>query len=314
MFLVSGVLFKLHKLFLSRDPESMFRDMFNLPQGSSPQTMDPIPLSNDSADEFRALCWVVYAFPHEIQLQNTPDADMPRLVNVARMCQKYSLPLFENWALGVIRSQCESEAGLKFGYLDTCPQAMLDRIMALGTLCGDHVLLGLVEMGWSARLRSGELNCSDALVSGENHARRQFLGDVYYELNKRIHSSNLSPALGFSDLGLTDKQLLSLLCGHVLISKFWKQLRQKRLVKRGTCNPFAHSAFCSSAWSKAFPSSSIEDTSDVRQNLTAATASVLQVIPILPTNSSPGGFCARDYLFEVNREFSRELPWKYLVL
>jgi hypothetical protein len=52
-----------HKWVLCRDPDSMFRDLFSIPQG--PQAKDheseTIPLFDDSAKEFCALCWAVYA-------------------------------------------------------------------------------------------------------------------------------------------------------------------------------------------------------------------------------------------------------------
>ncbi|KAF7364778.1 BTB domain-containing protein [Mycena venus] len=80
MFIVGGFLFKLHRLFLSRDPESVFRDMFRIPQGSTTagNELDPIPLTEDSADDFRALCWALYALPGEIQLQNDSEANIER--------------------------------------------------------------------------------------------------------------------------------------------------------------------------------------------------------------------------------------------
>ncbi|KAJ7019429.1 hypothetical protein C8F04DRAFT_65533 [Mycena alexandri] len=43
MLLVDGTLFKLHKVFLSRDPESMFRDIFSLPQTSLTSEPDLSP-------------------------------------------------------------------------------------------------------------------------------------------------------------------------------------------------------------------------------------------------------------------------------
>lgn len=78
MFLGDGVLFKviskrggrspgadcgfqLHKVILCRDPESMFRDMFSMPQDPQAKNLDPIPLLDDSAEQIRALCWAVYA-------------------------------------------------------------------------------------------------------------------------------------------------------------------------------------------------------------------------------------------------------------
>ncbi|KAF7364779.1 BTB domain-containing protein [Mycena venus] len=137
LFLAEGILFKLHKWSLCRDPESMFRGMFAIPQGPQDMTvLDPIPLS-DSAEEFRALCWAVYALPNEIHrqitrdsLSPTRDANVKRLTDVAKMCHKYSLPAFESWALEMIRIQCQSPVH----HLVRCTQEMLGQIMGLASL------------------------------------------------------------------------------------------------------------------------------------------------------------------------------------
>lgn len=59
------MLLQIHKAFLARD-ESMFIDMFRIPEPPSPNLQnntdeDPLILHNDTADQFRALCWVLYA-------------------------------------------------------------------------------------------------------------------------------------------------------------------------------------------------------------------------------------------------------------
>ncbi|KAJ7506712.1 hypothetical protein B0H11DRAFT_2323079 [Mycena galericulata] len=224
MFLTAdSVLFQVHKWALSRDPESMFRDMFGIPQGPQAKILDPIPLP-DSADEFRALCWVAYALPSEIYAQTTHGADVPKLVDVAKMCHKYTLPRFESWALKMLVIQCQEP----FNYLRTCTQHVLDQIMAVSYLCGHTELLRLVDEAWLPRLDSGELQWCDALSAGERYGRRQFQGEVYYRLNKDIHSkaSTLSLERRFSHLNLADTQLLRLLSGHVLLSSFWHRLRR----------------------------------------------------------------------------------------
>ncbi|KAJ7740242.1 hypothetical protein DFH07DRAFT_69558 [Mycena maculata] len=245
LFLAEGVLFKLHRWILCRDPDSMFRDMFSVPQGPQVMGLDPISIS-DTRAEFRALCWVLYALPNEIHLQTTREADVQRLVHVAKMSHKYNLPLFETWALKMILLQCEPP----LDHLATCTQDVLGQMMALATLCDHPVLLCLVESAWISRLSTGELRCSDALVAGEKHATRKFQGDVYYQLNKQIHSqlSALSPtsARGFSDFGLTDKQLLCLLSGHILLSNFWCRLREDGLPYSTRCNvlKYMHDTAC----------------------------------------------------------------------
>ncbi|KAJ7464735.1 hypothetical protein B0H11DRAFT_2051019 [Mycena galericulata] len=239
-----GVLFQVHKWALSRDPESMFRDMFGIPRGPQAKILDPIPLP-DSADEFRALCWVAYALPSEIYAQTTHGADVPKLMDVAKMCHKYTLP----------------RLGIK--------NHVLDQIMAVSYLCGHTELLRLAEAACLPRLDAGELQWCDALSAGERYGRRQFQGEVYYRLNKALHEkpSTLSLERRFSHLNLTDTQLLRLLSGHVLLSRFWDHLRQNPVPILGySCmlRGFQHVPACEMGWSLVeWPS----NTSDVFMGL-----------------------------------------------
>ncbi|KAJ7160181.1 hypothetical protein C8R46DRAFT_1223674 [Mycena filopes] len=110
VFLVEGTLFKLHKWSLCKDPESMFSGMFSLPQVGLAQQMEPIPLCGDTARDFRALCWALYALPCEFQDQNGCCTDISRLVAVANMSHKYTLPTFERFALNMIWNHISPEA------------------------------------------------------------------------------------------------------------------------------------------------------------------------------------------------------------
>ncbi|KAJ7133537.1 hypothetical protein C8R44DRAFT_772632 [Mycena epipterygia] len=243
LFLAEGVLFKLHKWSLCRDPDSMFRNMFSIPQGpGQAKVLDPIPLSEDTAEEFRALCWVVYALPNETHLQTSRDADVRRLLHVVKMCHKYSLPMFESWALEMLHIQCQRP----LDHLSNCSEDVLDGILALASLCGHTQLLGLVETAWVSRVQTGELQCSNALIAGERYGRRRFQGEIYYHLNNQIHSelrTTLTPARGFSHLKLTDIQLLKLLSGHALLSNFWTHVRRDPppLFEAGGCHATEHS-------------------------------------------------------------------------
>jgi len=232
----------------------MFRGMFSIPQGLDITVLDPIPLSEDSAEEFRAIS---FSSPNEIHRQTTRDANVQRLMDVARMCHKYNLPAFETWALDMIRIQCQQP----LHHLAACPQEVLDRLMNLATLCSDAQLLGLVEGAWISRLQSRglpqvagqnhpEIDCSAALAAGEKYDQRKFQGDVYYELNRQItaESSTLSTTRRFSHLQLTDQQLIRLLSGCVLLASFWGKLRNDPLpVAQGQCNAHYH---CTNSWAQ----------------------------------------------------------------
>ncbi|KAJ6585497.1 hypothetical protein B0H19DRAFT_422176 [Mycena capillaripes] len=293
MFLADGILFKLHKLFLSRDPESMFRGMFSMPQGKL-MDLDLITLSGDSADEFRALCWAVYALPDEILVQSTPKADIPKLLKVAKMCDKYTLPIFETWALNMILNQCELMEGPSF--LNVCTEDLLLDLMTLGLLSNHGRLLDLVESTWLSRLRTGELPYASALAAGERHGRTRFLADLYYHLNKELCTSNLVPTANpFSHLRLTDKQLLRLLSGCTLLSNFWNHLREDRLHAKNGCT-MSHSN-CTVVWTERIPWTSW-NSSDVLQNLGSAQDYLARNFPLYADR------CPGQHLKQVLRDFN----------
>ncbi|KAJ7028468.1 hypothetical protein C8F04DRAFT_1119445 [Mycena alexandri] len=220
VFIVEGTLFKLHKWSLCRDPESMFHGMFSLPQITSALSMDPIPLS-DTADDFRALCWALYALPCEIQDQNDSGTDISRLVAVANMSHKYSLPQFEKWALGMIWQHFQPRGD----YLNDCSQNMLDTMYDL-TADGKHEgLCSLVKAKWLSRLKSGELQLRHALDFGEAHNMRQFLADAYYQqaLDMKSFMPKLVNGSEVADFStLTRAQADRLIYGCCSLRMFWE--------------------------------------------------------------------------------------------
>ncbi|KAJ6508261.1 hypothetical protein C8R45DRAFT_966750 [Mycena sanguinolenta] len=225
LFVAEGYFFKVHKVILSRDPESMFRTMFSLPQASATHSneLDPIVLSGDSADEFRSLCWALYALPTEIQAQNHHEADIERLVIVAKMAHKYSLSSFETWALSMIWIHSRSERD----YLDHCPQNLLNRVYEAAAAGGRRDLCELVEEKWLARLKRRELHLRHALDFGETHDMRAFLALAYYQQAQDMQSfapklSTGSEITDFSQLNLTPSQLHRLLSGYCSLSLFWE--------------------------------------------------------------------------------------------
>jgi len=86
---------------------SSFNSMFSLPQGG--QEMEgksddnPIVLSGDTVTEFRHFLWALYALPPEIIALTTPGADLTRLIDIARVANKYSFKTLETWALDAIQ-------------------------------------------------------------------------------------------------------------------------------------------------------------------------------------------------------------------
>ncbi|TFK52336.1 hypothetical protein OE88DRAFT_1627777 [Heliocybe sulcata] len=106
VLLVEETLFNVHKTMLSRDSSS-FAAMFDLPQGEGPMegTSDesPIVLCGDSVEEFRNFLWAMYALPAELMIVHTAHADLSKLIDIARVSNKYSFKSLETWALDAIQ-------------------------------------------------------------------------------------------------------------------------------------------------------------------------------------------------------------------
>ncbi|KAJ7145234.1 hypothetical protein C8R46DRAFT_1232184 [Mycena filopes] len=191
VFRAEGYIFKLHKLILSRDSESMFPDMFGVPQGEvASDPMDPIPLVGDSAADFRALCWALYALPPETQAQNKAGADIGRLVAVAKLSHKYLLSSFESWAVDMMWVHCQPGRD----YIARCAEDMLDAIYDAAVACERQDLSSLVEEKWLARLKSGEFELRHALDFGEMRGMMEFLGRAYYQ--QALQIQQLAPTTG----------------------------------------------------------------------------------------------------------------------
>ncbi|KAJ7069362.1 hypothetical protein C8F01DRAFT_1112420 [Mycena amicta] len=237
-FLVEGVLFKLHKIMLSREPQSMFRDMFKNAGGAS---SDVIPL-HDTADEFRSLCWIVYAlfvaliqpFPWTERYHwAQADRDIPSSHSIVRYRCDETPPHAASHRQ--IQPSSARELGVDFDEGGPCscsdsPGGMredhLDYVLRLADRCKETApgFLDLVEEAWVHRIESGELAHAHALTVAESVGRRQFQGLVYLDLRKQLCHGPFVASLqgGLSHFGLTETQLSCLLFGHAMLTNMIK--------------------------------------------------------------------------------------------
>ncbi|KAJ7069334.1 hypothetical protein C8F01DRAFT_1015144 [Mycena amicta] len=163
VLLVEGTLFKLHKERLTRDADSeghaFFRDLFQDAQDGTTDSdkftdveyfndddhdgkkFEIIRGIDDSVDDFKALCWALYALPGDTQKQTEAGADIPRLVSVANLSHKYIMPSYESWALDMVFIHGKSPDN----YFDSCPQNMLYRVFEAAVAGGREDICLLVE-------------------------------------------------------------------------------------------------------------------------------------------------------------------------
>ncbi|KAL1676926.1 hypothetical protein EV122DRAFT_266547 [Schizophyllum commune] len=260
VFLVDGVLFKIHSFLIGRDG-SAFEDMFTLPnkgdlaiRGSEEE---PIELHGDTADRFRALCWALYALPTEIHSQATTDIDLPRMLDIAEMANKYHFKAFEKWSMDMISKYSLRNRKTQQDYLSTsCPPEVLARILRLTVLCHRQTFQTQVERIWIARLSASDTaSFTHAIDVADSFGLRDFQGHAYYHQLLAM-STDATPDSGglatrFEHPSLHGVQLTRLLSGHWSLTMFWARFAEQGVVvpaASGCDTARHHPNVCVKAW------------------------------------------------------------------
>ncbi|KAF8187579.1 hypothetical protein K438DRAFT_1764741 [Mycena galopus ATCC 62051] len=258
IILAENTLFRVHKFLLSRD-SSMFKDMFIIPGGSSAAersdgSSDETPLNvSDTVEAFRALLWVLYALPPDLQayLANDKTAvDLNRIVSVAETTNKYHFASLEAWSMQVIKSVVPK---LKF---TEATSTLLARIMTLAERCADSELSDTVLEAWDGLLRSG-VNPAQLINVLERQGHSSFSPLTYHaqlSTMKLVHTGapgSRTVTLTGCD-GLSDKQVWKLLFGRWSLEKEFLRLSTNPplLIRGADCSISNHASVCIRDWEK----------------------------------------------------------------
>jgi len=251
VFLVENTLFKVHRSTLMKD-KSAFETMFQLSSETDSSRSDssatvstegdaddnPIRLQGDTADEFRALLWSLYALPHELLTALTPEADCTQLFNLGRITSKYQFRSLEAWALSALYTYFSQPGAfddvpthhypvappipLPQGFAGTAPPPphvypSLLQITELAALCERFDLLDLATARWRHLVGEGR-DLALAIDVGERFNLRQVLGIAYHAmmLRGKVHWC--------TDSALTRDRRVRLLCGYYVLCKLWEAL------------------------------------------------------------------------------------------
>ncbi|KAF9010742.1 hypothetical protein BDQ17DRAFT_1346841 [Cyathus striatus] len=205
VFLVEDTLFNVHRSMLSRDGSS-FSTMFTLPQGSQESEgksdANPIILTGDTPEEFRHFLWALYALPPELRIVTTPNANLPHLIDIARISNKYSFKSLETWALDAIqeyvnRKPCPlliplpsttsmtSTPRTLTPITDYDPSEQLTRLIRLAQLCHhDNLMTTVISL--LKRLMPSSLQYAYlAMTLADELGLRALRGAAYLEVMER---------------------------------------------------------------------------------------------------------------------------------
>ncbi|KAK7681599.1 hypothetical protein QCA50_015332 [Cerrena zonata] len=256
VLLVENTLFRVHRSTLTKD-KSAFETMFQLSSETDSVRSDssmtvpqegenddnPIRLQGDTANEFRALLWALYALPHELMVVNTEDANCTQLVNLARITHKYQFRSIESWALGALHTHYSNPnafdslpsshpPALPHPHQPTveAPSPSLVQITELAALCDRGDLLTSAIARWKRQIGEGK-DLALAIEIGERFNLRSMLGLAYNGM-MLLGKSNWD-----QDPILSREQKIRLLSGAYSLGKFCDALPTQP-------PPISHSARC----------------------------------------------------------------------
>ncbi|KAJ3805201.1 hypothetical protein EV368DRAFT_84526 [Lentinula lateritia] len=273
---VENVLFNIHRYILSRDG-SAFEGMFsldNIPQSDSAETLimtnaentrssysrsylhhqhlspegssdkTPILLSGDTAGDFRSLLWALYALPAEVFAMPSTQAQITRLIGIARIAHKYAFRTTESWALSVLTMcvcqapdtpsghdihgdvEVDSEAGKSI----VSSTELLIQLTEVAVLCAHDELHEAVEPIWADLLFAGQTQdivSAMGLADRYKSQLRPLLGLAYYLMMLKGKEEWAKAASGDVEIDsdktkkprLTRDQRIRLLSGYYNLSR-----------------------------------------------------------------------------------------------
>ncbi|EMD39795.1 hypothetical protein CERSUDRAFT_112062 [Gelatoporia subvermispora B] len=255
VLLVENTLFKVHRSILTKD-RSAFETMFQLsteadssrsdssmttvPEGETDE--NPIRLPGDTADEFRALLWALYAMPHELMTAMTSEANCTQLLNLARITHKYQFRSIETWTLSALSKYYSQPGALDDIPPVNAPTGLLQppltdgpslvQLTELAALCERPDLLDIATSRWKRLIGEGK-DLALAIDIGERFNLRSMLGLAYHAMMLK------GKAHWDADPMLTREQKIRLFCGYYALGKFWDALPAVAPI-------ISHSAQCTS--------------------------------------------------------------------
>ncbi|KAH8104992.1 hypothetical protein DFH11DRAFT_1733518 [Phellopilus nigrolimitatus] len=157
---VEDTLFNVHRSILSRDFSS-FSTLFTLSQDQKSERSaddNPVVLSGDTVSEFRNFLWSMYAMPLELKYLFDVRIDVPRLLDVAKIANKYAFKSLETWACDTIL-ECVKRKPTMFNESKPELLVQLTYVTRLAQLCQHSALLN-----WSISIMQRSLKTSPACL------------------------------------------------------------------------------------------------------------------------------------------------------
>ena len=253
----------------------------------------------------------------EHQREPNDQADLDRLLTLAKITYKFHYKTLHLWAIAVLN--CTFAANAVFA--DTCSSAAFTRAVDVAASCEASELLHSIEARWGARVRHRDIPAVPAILSADRYNLRILRGIAYYvhiqetmELRATVTESG---ATQFQvDPKLSNIQVMRLLSGHLSLLRFWERLRRKapKLRCAQGCDAGRHGNVCSVIWEDRWRAATnsgrvlARDTADIFAILSAMRGE-LSLDPELKRMVLPGcRLAGLDGLHRVSSDLSDTLP------
>ncbi|KAF7768624.1 hypothetical protein Agabi119p4_7867 [Agaricus bisporus var. burnettii] len=216
---VQDRLFKVHQYLFERDSD-FFRTLFTLPQpepsddenqdstrqGVDGQSDDSPIVCQDSVEDFKALCWALYARPIETNAKER--LDIAQLLRVIVISNKYGLDSLRDWSLNVVEEKAWPESSQ---FVDSSGGwKTIERVFIVSFESQRSELIKKFEQFWLNEIAKPDERMSRrletfnaALDATENYpGTRLFQGQAYYEYLRACDVFNMTGNTDqLSDLG-----------------------------------------------------------------------------------------------------------------
>lgn len=140
-------------------------------------------------------------------------------------------------------------------FADTCTSATFTRVVEVATRCKAHDLLDAAVSKWSDRIRRRDIAAVPAILAADEHKLVGLRGIAYYvhlqEIIEKSAPTTPADALLLFSTGLSEKQRIRLLLGHLSLVSFWERRRRDppKLECADGCSTAAHRT-CDRVWNE----------------------------------------------------------------
>ncbi|TFK34741.1 hypothetical protein BDQ12DRAFT_737979 [Crucibulum laeve] len=210
---------------------------------------------HDNLEDFRALCWALYALPMELHEQDDyKTADLTKLIRLVSISNKYHFITLEKWAIDRITKHCSNITSNHF--LHSCSQELFETMLSLAVTCHAYPLRKDIETAWLQRLKNDSSMLSEALNVASRLGLREFQGVAYYQQLVAVNSSASQSGIVSvpPKIKLTDAQMICLFTGSWSLTRHWNKIvpRNPPILERASdCNINSHSS-CIHQWTQAW--------------------------------------------------------------